>query len=199
MKKTFKIFLVSLVFLVGLVITNNVLADDITATNIPNPSNIQATLITSESDKVSEAILVDTNTTLTEQEKLDLIKEIENSKKGLMPQSDWAVVTFFAIRSGNTTSVEIIARYDSTTSAYQLWWDSITVQNLNLINKVTYKKFVNVHRVFPGSLGGTTSIGFVTVPKSETKVYIKTAGTSLNTYAYGWTSGIEFGGNVTMN
>lgn len=87
-----------------------------------------------------------------------------------MPQSDWAVVTFFAIRSGNTTSVEIIARYDSTTSAYQLWWDSITVQNLNLINKVTYKKFVNVHRVFPGSLGGTTSIGFVTVPKSETKV-----------------------------
>lgn len=66
MKKTFKIFLVSLVFLVGLVITNNVLADDITATNIPNPSNIQATLITSESDKVSETILVDTNTTLTE-------------------------------------------------------------------------------------------------------------------------------------
>lgn len=64
---------------------------------------------------------------------------------------------------------------------------------------MTYKQFVNVHRVFPGSLGGTTSIGFVTVPISETKVYIKTVGTSLNTCAHGWASGIEFGGNVTMN
>lgn len=92
-------------------------------------------------NEVSQTFFIDSNVPLTETEKHELLERIHESRRQLLLRATGVALTYFIIRSGNTTNCELLTRFNATSSIKTIWWDQLKVQNLDLINKQTYVRY----------------------------------------------------------
>lgn len=171
-------------------------SDELSSISVQVNKDVDATITT---ESTASTIFIDSNKPLTEQEKQQLMDELEQSKNKIHPRATVVTLTYFVIRSGNTTNCTLHTRVNSSKSINNIWWDQIKVQNLNWVNKKTYKTFSSVLRSFRAMTTGTVSVGNLSVPRGEKKVYITTSGTQVASLSDGWGSLINFNGNTSIN
>ena len=153
----------------------------------------------------NEAIFIELEEGISEQQKSkiidDIMKERERLSEGnIMPLATGVVITYFVIRNGNTTECELYFRINATGPINSIFWKTITVQNMNLINKETYASRSEYYRVFTAISNGTGKMFDLDIPIGETKVYMKASG--IEAYAMKeamWGRLINFNGNADIN
>lgn len=147
----------------------------------------------------NEVQVIDSDKPLTESEINNLINELEKSKDVPKTRATGVAVNYYLVRSGNTTSCELIGAYKATGAISNLWWDSLTVQSPSVINRKTYKSFPKVLRGTNSKKSGTVSIGFLSIPKNVKSAYLKVTGTKADSNKDGWGSLVNFNGSIKMN
>lgn len=147
----------------------------------------------------NEVQIIDSDQPLSEDEINNLINELEKSKDAPMPRATGVVVSYYLIRSGNTTDCELIGAFKATGQINTLWWDTVTVQSPSAINRKTYKSFSKVLRSTGSTKSGTVSIGYLSIPKNIKSAYLKSTGTQAYSNKDGWGSLVNFNGLVYMN
>lgn len=148
-------------------------------------------------NEVSQTFFIDSNVPLTE--KHELLERINERRRQLLPRATGVVLTYFIIRSGNTKNCELRTRFNATSSIKTLWWDQVKVQNMNLINKQTYASFRSVLRSMDANRYGTERIGHLSIPLGETRGYVTTTGTMVESMKDGWGILMNFSGGATIN
>ncbi len=73
------------------------------------------------------------------------------------------------------------------------------MQNLDLINKQTYATFRSVLRSLDANRYGTEKIGHLSIPLGETRGYVTTTGTMVESMKDGWGTLMNFSGGATIN
>ncbi len=99
-------------------------------------------------NEVSQTFFIDSNVPLTETEKHELLERIHESRRQLLPRATGVALTYFIIRSGNTTNCELLTRFNATSPIKTLWWEQVKVQNLDLINNKRTLLFVQYYEVW---------------------------------------------------
>ncbi|MFR4286812.1 MAG: hypothetical protein ACLUQ0_08665 [Enterococcus italicus] len=164
--------------------------------------NVEASDILNNSINDNNTVqVIDSDRVLSKDEITDLLNKLEESKdKGTpMLRATGVSITYYLIRSGNTKSCELIAAFNATGALSHLWWQSLTVQNTNILNRTTYGVFNQVLRSAGSKTKGTVSIGFLSIPTGITSAYLKAAGTQAESNKDGWGSLVNFNGTVRMN
>ncbi|MDT2835699.1 hypothetical protein P7H50_02185 [Enterococcus durans] len=137
-------------------------------------------------NEVSQTFFIDSNVPLTETEKHELLEKLNERRRQLLPRATGVALTYFIIRSGNTTNCELLTRFNATSPIKTLWWDQVKVQNMNLINKQTYATFRSVLRSLTVDRYGTERIGYLSIPLGETRGDVTTTGTMVESMKDGW-------------
>lgn len=150
-------------------------------------------------NEVSQTFFIDSNVPLTETEKHELLEKLNERRRQLLPRATGVALTYFIIRSGNTTNCELLTRFNATSPIKTLWWDQVKVQNMNLINKQTYATFRSVLRSLTVDRYGTERIGYLSIPLGETRGYVTTTGTMVESMKDGWGTLMNFSGGATIN
>lgn len=150
-------------------------------------------------NEVSQTFFIDSNVPLTETEKHELLEKLNERRRQLLPRATGVALTYFIIRSGNTTNCELLTRFNATSPIKTLWWDQVKVQNMNLINKQTYATFRSVLRSLTVDRYGTERIGYLSIPLGETRGDVTTTGTMVESMKDGWGTLMNFSGGATIN
>lgn len=95
---------------------------------------------------------------------------------------------------------ELYFRINATGPINSIFWKTITVQNMNLINKETYASRSEYYRVFTAISNGTGKMFDLDIPIGETKVYMKASGVEVYAMKKAmWGRLINFNGNADIN
>ncbi|MGM0123151.1 hypothetical protein IGI37_000517 [Enterococcus sp. AZ194] len=169
-------------------------------TSINVSASESATLTTDSPVETSSQIdIIDSDRPLTETEITNLINELEESKPKPLTRATGVAVSYYIIRSGNTTNCELRASYKATGPVSNLWWDKVTVQSPSILNRVTYQSFPKVLRGTGSKKSNNVNIGYLSIPKNIKSTYIKTSGTQTHSNKDGWGSLVNFNGSAKIN
>lgn len=198
MSKIEGIILICLTFLI-IGFSEYAFADSAISERGQNRTMTKKLTIEETTNEVSQTFFIDSNVSLTETEKHELLERIHESRRQLLPRATGVALTYFIIRSGNTTNCELLTRFNATSSIKTIWWEQVKVQNLDLINKQTYATFRSVLRSLDANRYGTERIGHLSIPLGETRGYVTTTGTMVESMKDGWGTLMNFSGGATIN
>lgn len=99
---------------------------------------------------------------------------------------------FGLVRNGNSTFCELYFNFSGSTLNNAMRYSQIKVQNMNLVNKVTYQTF-NAGTVKSIFIGG------VNIPRGESRAHIEKSGIQLYSLNAGWNSVYNIGNTATIN
>lgn len=186
-KRVSCILLVFTILLTGTFMTN-VFAEEMIKDNI-------SSVVTEVNENGDSIVFIEVDEDFSEEE----LEEYISSTSEVQPAATAVGLTYFLVRSGNTTRCEFFTRVSATNFIDEARWGSIKIQSSSSVFAKTYKTFSSVAILFSAMKTGNVRIGILQVPIGVKRVHIVTSNTRVHSLIDGWGSLLNFRGGANIN